>query len=105
MNNFYWNGAIYRILAFIKRWTTDFDGDDIFYNSHITFGDSKDCWGSYNMSERRDYTPLGQWFEDKPLIFSIVKIPYYIVTFFWELIGAIIWGIIYFFIPRHWGLD
>jgi hypothetical protein len=89
---------LYNFFKYLKKITVNFDANDIFYSKRC----HGYCWEKYY--ESKVYTKLGQWFEDVPNIFQILKLPYYILASIWWFIGNLIYQFLSLFFPKSWGL-
>lgn len=79
MNN--WNFA-YRF------WAGDWQPNHIFYDCkvdgiHVNEGGGFFGGNSYEIDTHNEYTPLGEWFDDRPAVLHVFKWPYYVVA--WPL--------------------
>ena len=99
--------GLYNILDKINK-IVEWDPSDLFYNVTYKYIKYKEpVWflgckdNGYDQSSY-EYTNIGQWFEDSPTIISIIKIPYYFITWPILICLKIIWPIIGLFFPKKY---
>lgn len=99
--------SLYNILMKIHkiiRW----DPCDIFYESHYKWRSYDDplyifgCKMEGTIDTTHTYTKLGQWFNNMPEIFHLLKLPYYIVMWPLWYILKFLWMLIGLFFPRKY---
>ncbi len=92
----------FKILQKVRLVLFDWQPNWIFYRSYSEYCSGDDSWsGSDFMGNKTSdwgftsytpiYTKLGKWFDDMPGIFSILKLPWYIITWPLYSILAFIW--------------
>jgi hypothetical protein len=97
---------IIKILTIIKKYLNGWWITDIFhdgYKGYIEYDTpSVDFFGTSYGYFYNDftYTKLGSWFEDAPMIFSILKIFYYIPAWVAWFITNLLWVIIMVCLPK-----
>jgi len=97
---------MYKILKIIKKCLSGWKPSDIFHDGNEKyfeyakpisdfFGESHGYWhNDYT------YTKLGQFFEDAPVILSLLKLFWYVPACFIWCVVNFFWMIVYLFLPR-----
>ncbi len=99
--------TLIRILIIIKKYLNDWEPTDVFHDGHLSYSkyDKPDIslfgtsYGEFH--DKFTYTKLGKWFDNAPIIVSIVKILYYIPTWIVWCITNMFWLIIILFLPKN----
>lgn len=91
----------YKILANIKKFLIGWKPYNIFYTtSYVSYNYGDPFAVPTYFYEVYNYTKLGNWFEDMPIILSTLKLLYYIPAWCINIIFAVVWFVIELFLPK-----
>ncbi len=96
----------FRMLQTVRLVLFEWQPNWIFYRSYLEWLKGDDNWAGSDLFGNKThdhghfiywpiYTRLGQWFEDMPGIFSILKLPWYIIVWPLYLVFIFIWIFIF----------